>query len=150
MPTTIKSNISRLKLHDSRVEKLVRFNQQMELTFDGATLSNFIEENIAEPIILGQTTMHLTGIKSEEFKISSDQKVSTVPFPNNFTERFYTISSNEISDTNQTIKISGLFRESENAMYDWVEWSFAFSTCELSWNSHITLKEWRNGKLPTD
>ena len=149
MQTIITSDISRLELHDSSFENIIRHNQELELVFDWAKFANFIENNISEAIIIGKTIMRLTGVSLEEFRLySNKEKYTVIPFPDEFSKNL--ISSNEIDDTNKTIRINGLFRKNKNEMYDWVEWSFSFDTCEISWTSHVTRTEWLNGTLPND
>ena len=148
MKTSITSDISRLELHDSSFEMIIRHNQELELVFDWTKLENFIENNIIEPIIIGRTKMRLTGVNVEEFKVYFDEeKFTVIPFPEAFSKNL--ISSNEINDADKTIKINALFRENKDEMYDWVEWRFNYDTCEISWTSYVTKSEWLNGKLPT-
>jgi len=136
MQTIITSDISRLELHDSSFENIIRHNQELELVFDWAKFANFIENNISEAIIIGKTIMRLTGVSLEEFRLySNKEKYTVIPFPDEFSKNL--ISSNEIDDTNKTIRINGLFRKNKNEMYDWVEWSFSFDTCEISWTSYV-------------
>lgn len=149
MQTVITSNISRIELHDSSFKEIIRHNQELELEFDWAKLLDFIEDNIFEPIIIGKTKMRLTGVNKEEFRVYSDnENYNVIPFPEEFSKNL--ISSNEISDTDKTIKINGLFRQKQNDTYNWVEWIFIFDTCEISWTSYVTKTEWLNGKLPID
>ena len=151
MKTEISNEISRLELHDSSFETITRHDNEIKITFDWSKLENLKEQNIAEPIIIGKTTMFLTGLNSEEFKVFEDndiKKISTIPVPDDIIEGIENIGANEIDDNNKKIKISGLYNK--NGKLKWVEWSFHFDTCKVSWSSHITYTEWLNGKLPKD
>ncbi len=147
MQHTITSELSRLDLHDSSFEKIIRQNQEIELTFDWAKLTNFIENNINEPIIIGKTILHLTGVNSEQFRVFPDDgKCVVVSSLDDFYNNMIVL--NEIDKTSQTIKIGAVCKNNDN--YDWVEWHFGFATCKISWTSHVTRTEWTNGKLPNN
>src|SRR5438128_2241088 len=132
MQTIITSNISRLGLHDSSFEKIIRNDDELELIFDWATFDNLDEKNVTEPIVIGKTSMFLTGVNSEEFRVYTNQeKYSLTRPPEKLSKYLYTISSNKIDDINRTVEINGLYRENDNEMYDWIEWIFGFETCRL-------------------
>ena len=55
-------------MHDSSFEEIGRHGQNLKMSFDWAKLENFKEASIDECIVLGKTTMFLTGVHSEQFK----------------------------------------------------------------------------------
>ncbi len=151
MTTEISSEIFRLGLHDSSFETIIRHDNEIEITFDWSKFISLKEQDINEPIIIGKTTMFLTGVNTEEFKVFDDNDLKTfvtIPVPDDIIKGIEKIGTNEIDDNNQKVKVSGLYRK--DGKLKWVEWSFRFDTCKLSWNSHITHTEWLNGKLPAD
>lgn len=151
MSNLITSDVSRLKLHDSSFERIVKNNNGLELVFDWAKLNHFAENNIAEPIIMGKTIMSLTGIVFEELRFFvSNGEYLVIPFPEDFSKRICTISASEIDDKDQKVRIWGHFRETSNNVFGLVEWHFGYDTCQISWSSYVTRAEWLNGKLPND
>ncbi len=151
MQTLITSDISRLSLHDSSFENIVRRGKHLKLTFDWAKLDNFKEANIDEAIIMGKTKIFLTGVHSEQFKIfdPTDSTMFIIPsLPENYATETEVIGTTSINDDAKSVKIGRLIKENE--AYRWTEWSFLFDTCEVSWTSFVTYSEWQNGKLPED
>lgn len=151
MTTEISNDMSRLELLDSSFQAIIRQDNEMEIIFNWSKLANFSEQGISEPIIIGRTTMHLTGVSSEEFKINVGDDLknfSTISFPDDIIKGLERIGTNEIDDNNRKVKIGGLYKR--EGKLQWVEWSFGFDTCKISWKSHITRTEWLNGKLPED
>lgn len=152
MKTEITFDISRLNLHDSSFETVIRYDRELELIFDWSKFENLKEQDINEPIIIGKTRMFLTGLNLEEFKLFDGNSLDTfiiIPaLDDDIIKDIDIISLNEIDDDNKKVKISGLY--SKNEALQWFEWSFHFDTCKLSWNSHITMTEWLNGKMTAD
>lgn len=150
MPIVISSSLKRLSLHDSSLEMIVRYNQTMELTFDWAKLESFNEQRVSESIIMGETTMALTGVHSEQFRFYTDnENYSFIPLPNDLMTGLAPISISEIDDEAHSVRISGLYT-SEGNQSNWIEWFFYFATCKLSWTSFVTHTDWVNGELPSD
>lgn len=149
MQTLIKSDISRLSLHDSSFEEIVRYGKNLKLTFDWTKLDNYKEANIDEAIILGRTKMFLEGVHSEHFRIydpNDSTKYSVRSLPDNYATESEVIGTNSINDDDKTVLIGRLYKE--NGIYHWTEWSFKFETCEVVWVSFVTYTEWQQGKLP--
>ena len=145
----ITNNIGRLILHDSHFENELRENNNMVVTFDWAKLENLEELGLNEVIILGQTKLKINGIKNEQLKAYYEGKnFKLIDFPKNIGKYWNEVQNTEINDNNRTLQLDGLF--TKNGDNYWVEWSLNYESCEVEWNSYITLTEWHNGKLPNN
>jgi hypothetical protein len=145
----ITKDIARLVLHDSHFENEVRENNNLVVTFDWAKLENLTELGINELVILGKTTLKISGIENEQLKAYYEGKnYKLVDFPDNIGNYWNEVQNTEIDDTKKKLQLDGLFsKDGENY---WVEWSLNYESCEVEWNSYITITEWQNGKLPND
>lgn len=145
----ITKDISRLILHDSHFVNEARENNNLVLPFDWAKLENLTELGINEVVILGKTILRISGIRNEQLKAYYEEKnYRLIDFPDNIGKYWNEVQNTEIDDNINLLQLDGLFsKDGENY---WVEWSLNFENCEVEWNSHITLAEWQNGKLPND
>lgn len=149
MQRSITKQLSRLSLHDSTLESYSRQGNDVELTFDWANLTDLVEADVAEPLILGRTVLYLTGIETEGFIIFKDDAQLFVTAPNSEAlANLELIVLNELDDLAKTISIEGITNEATG--HEWVEWKATFTTCAVSWQSCITATEWRAGKSPLD
>jgi hypothetical protein len=145
----LSKNISRLSLHDSHIISEVRVDDSMAIVFDWAKLKNLLELGINQAVILGKTTLKISGIKNEVFTALYDNgERSLIEFPDNVNKYWSEVSNTEIDDKSKRLMLDGLFTKDGESF--WVEWSLNYDNCEVEWNSHITVAEWLNGKLPTD
>lgn len=145
----IRCDFCRLNFHDSHFERITRSQNEIFIVFDWAKLENFIEENIQEPIIIGQTKLRIIGITEEQIKSYYEGKnYNLIDLPENMVLYWGKgeILHSEIDDTSQKLSFEGLVNE--NGVYNWIEWSLKYENCEIEWNSYVTLTEWKNGKLP--
>lgn len=141
-------DLSLLSLHDSNLESATRGDTTLELIFDWAKLTHLAEENIAEPVILGQTTLLLTGVREEAFKIYEDEAGSmrAIP-PDEGVSQLRLILTNELLAPDSLV-VTGLLNEAAGS--NWAKWCFTFMTATISWKSFITRTEWLAGKLPNN
>lgn len=80
----INSNIKRLSLHDSHLEKEERNGENIVLIFDWASLDDFSENGIKESIILGKTKVTIQGVRNETFRAYYDgTKYKFIDIPEN-------------------------------------------------------------------
>jgi hypothetical protein len=144
----ITSNISRLSLHDSSFEAVVRHAQSIELVVDWAKLTDFREQNINETIIMGRTKLLLKKISGEHFKIYKDDNLifNIHSFPADIVTGMEVIGISDVSDDTKTVVIGGMYKEYES--YSWAEWNLKFDTFEVCWSAFVTHNEWQNGELP--
>jgi hypothetical protein len=149
MENTITSNFNRLGLHDSYLIKVVRHEQELELTFDWSYLENYTEHGINEAIRTGKITISLIGVHSETFKITNDKEILfTTPSADDLIKNIDPVNSSEIDDITKTFLIDGLYHNGK--VYDWLEWCLKFDTCSISWNSFITNAGWLSGQKVPD
>ena len=147
MPYSI-NDLSRLSLHDSLLESVTRRGTSLELIFDWAKLAHLAEADVAEPIILGRTTLLLTGIGTETFELYEDEGGSMRAIsPIEGSARLGLITDNKLPNSD-TLLINGLFIETAGS--NWIEWRITFATIAVFWNTFITHSEWLAGKLPAD
>ena len=145
----IGKNLNRLSLHDARFENAVRVYDTLTLTFDWAKLESAVELGIVEGVILGQTVLQIIGVRNEKLKAYSDDKNYTlIDVPNNISSYWSEIGTTEINDENKTLQLGGFLEKEGN--YFWSEWSLNYESCEIEWNSYVTVAEWEKGKLATD
>ncbi len=145
----INTNIKRLSLHDSHFEKEKRKGEEIILIFDWAKLDNFIEGGEEELIIMGRTKITIQGIKNEIFRAYYDEaKFKLIDIPENLGKYWQEVANTEINETIKKIQLDGMFNK-DNESY-WVEWEFNYNECEIEWTNHVTLSQWKNGKLPTN
>jgi len=138
-------DLSLLDLHDSNLESANRTGTTLELVFDWAKLAHLAEESIAEPVILGQTTLTLAGIREEGFKIYEDDAGAMRDMPlGDGASKLELIVANKLPAPT-TLLITGLLNE--DAGSNWAEWRVAFTDCTIFWHSFITRTEWLAGKL---
>jgi hypothetical protein len=141
--------LERLSLHDSNLESYVRCGTTIELEFDWAKLADLLEHNVSEPIIMGRTTIMLTGVQAEKLIIYEDDQGIMQPLASfDAIDTLELIVLNELSEKTKTLKIAGILTAAAGSQ--WVEWQLAFSTCTVSWLAFITSTEWHNGLLPPD
>gem|GEM_PF-3644642 len=144
--TYSSNDLNRLSLHDSTLESTTRRGTSLALVFDWAKLIHLAEENIAESIILGQTTLTLVGIEREVFEVYKDETGSLHAIsPAEGLSKLELIIDNKLLNPNN-LAITGLFTEAAGS--NWVEWRSTFTTCTIGWNTFITQAEWLAGKLP--
>ena len=145
----ITKDISRLSLHDSHFENELRDGNNLTVIFDWAKLENLAELGIDELLILGKTTLKINGISNEQLRAYYDEKnYKLIEFPDHIGEYLHEVQFTKIDDTKKTLQLDGLFTKDGESF--WVEWSLNYENCEVEWNSHITITEWQNGKLPND
>jgi hypothetical protein len=144
----VTSNISRLSLHDSSFEAVIRYAQTIELVVDWAKLTDFREQNIGEVIIMGRTKVFLKEISDECFKIYKDDNsiASIHSFPADIVTGMEVIEISDVSDDAKTAVIGGMYKECES--YSWAEWNLKFDAFEVCWSAFVTHTEWQSGKLP--
>ena len=145
----IIKNIARLDLHDAHFENELRESNNLIVTFDWAKLENLSEFGIHEVVFLGKTTLKINGIQNEQLTAYYEGKnFKLIDFPQNIGKYWNEIQNTEINDQKKSLQLDGLFtKDGENY---WVEWSLNYESCEVEWNSYITLTEWHNGKVPND
>jgi len=145
----IDKKLNRLSLYDSHFENELRADDSIVLTFDWAKLDNLEEFGIDDFVVLGKTKMTIKGIKDEQLKAYFEgKKYKLIDFPENVGKYWHEVANTTIDDTNKTLQLDGLFtKDGENF---WVEWILRYEICEIEWNSYVTGKEWKNGKLPED
>ena len=145
----ISKNISRLSLHDSHFENEERVDSTLTLTFDWAKLENLVEFGIDEGVILGKTVLKVIGIRNEKLKTYyEDKNCKLIDISDNIRSYWSEVGTTEIDDKNKTLQLGGLLRKDGDCF--WGEWSLNYDSCEVEWNSYITITEWQNGKLPAD
>lgn len=147
MQYCLTQGLARLDLHDSSLETCVRQGDTIELVFDWAKLADFIEHNVREPIIMGITTIVLTGVRAEKLSIYDDGQGTMKPlFVFEIINDLELIISNNLSETTQSMEIAGMLTATAGSQ--WLEWRLAFTTCTVSWQAFITSAEWQSGLLP--
>lgn len=143
----INTNIKRLSLRDSHFENVERKGNDIELIFDWATLEDLKEGGIDDVLVLGKTKLTIQGILKEKFKGYFDgPNWKPLSEPIDFVNSWQEVANIEINEDSKQIQIDGMY-DTENENY-WIEWSFNYENCEIEWNNHVTLTEWKEGKLP--
>lgn len=149
----INLDITRLRLHDSHLEKITKLDNTLKIEFDWAFLTDYKEMKIDDGIVIGKSILEIIGYNKELFKL--DFKGSTgfesktsieIPFADNILENWDVILDNEINEAEKKIKISG-FYEYEN-IHCWIDWTFEYQEAELKWNSYALHEEWKKGAIP--
>ncbi|GAA4498652.1 hypothetical protein GCM10023172_16020 [Hymenobacter ginsengisoli] len=146
MPYSIK-DLRQLSLHDSSLEAATRRGTSLELVFDWAKLTHLADEQIAEPVILGRTTLALTGISQETFASYEEAGAMRAVSPIAGLAKLKLITDNKLL-LPDTLVVNGLLNEAAGS--NWVEWRITFATSTISWKAFSTQTEWLAGKQPHD
>ncbi len=145
----IDKNISRLSLHDSRIEDDVRDAQNITIMLDWAKLDNMTEFGIEDGVILGKTIFKIYGVSNEKLIAFNDNEgEQEFEIPERLGTLWSEVGTTEIDDYSKTLKIGGVCRRDEKVY--WTEWFLTYEACEVEWNTYVTVTDWRNGKLPHD
>ena len=146
----INSDINRLRLHDSHLEKIVKSDNHVKIEFDWAYLSNYKEKKIHDGIVIGKSTLEITGytkgIVRLDFKGSVGFENKTpieIPISSHLIDDWEIILDNEINDIDKKIKISGFYNY-ENISC-WIDWTFEYQKAELKWDTFILHEDWKKG-----
>ena len=149
----INSKISRLRLHDSHLEKITKVDNNLKIEFDWAFLSDYKEMNIKDGIVIGKSILEISGYNSELFEVEFKGSVGfekkapiEFPFADNITQNWDVILDNEINDVEKKVKISG-FYDYENIPC-WINWTFKYQGAELKWDSYVLHEDWKKGAVP--
>ncbi|TAF33631.1 MAG: hypothetical protein EAZ57_05260 [Cytophagales bacterium] len=145
----ITQDIQRLILHDARFKNEIRTNNDLVITFDFARLKHLTELGIHETVVLGKTTLAIKGIKNEQLKAYYEgPKYRLIDFPENVGKYWNEVQNTEIDEHQKRLQLDGLFsKDGENF---WVEWSLNYESCEVEWDSHITVAQWYDGQQPDE
>lgn len=144
---SIKTDLKRISFHDAQLEKVKRGNGKTVAEFDWAYLDHYSEKDYTHPIIIGKCHLIISGIENEEFRLYSGANFHLEKIPENIGKYWNEIQNTKIDDENQTIKLDGMYLENKERTF-WTEWLFEFKNVELTWEKHITKKEWKNGMMP--
>lgn len=159
MQHAITANISRLSLHDSTFEYIHREGADIVLVADWAKLSDFEEQHINESIILGRTVLSFKNVTAEKpyayAPLPDGDDYGIIDFPDSLIQLWGPIGDTRVSDEANSFSINGMFTDRERRVFVngaedayWLEWSFHFESCKISWDSFVTRTEWLNGKIP--
>ena len=149
----INSNVSRLRLHDSHLEKITKLDDTLKIEFDWAFLCDYKEMNINGGIVIGKSILEIIGYNSELFKLEFKGSVGfenkapvEITFTDDIVQNWDVILDNEINDAEKKIKISGFYNY-ENITC-WIDWTFEYHEVELKWESFVLHEEWKKGAIP--
>jgi len=70
-------------------------------------------------------------------------KYKLIELPKNLGKHWQEITNTEIDEINKKIKLDGMVNKGQENY--WVEWEFNYESCEIEWNSHVTLSDWQKG-----
>src|SRR5215217_3749572 len=121
MQHAITANISRLSLHDATFEYIRRQNQDIELVADWAKLSDFQEQHISEPVILGRTVISFKNVTAEKCyafsALEGGDDYGIIDFPDEFIQLWGPIAETVISDETNSFFISALITDREKGVF---------------------------------
>lgn len=153
MKEKISIDLNRLSLHDSIIENIIVSGSYLVLEFDWCGLTNYIEKNYEEVIIIGASTLKISGYQTKEIKLDfsaipeyDKPEPEYISFEDFNPLLFDPIGESIIHDTTKTAKITGFY--THQGKFCWLDWVFVYESMILEWNSYITREEWLNGKTP--
>ena len=133
MKRLITENLHEVSFHDSSIENVVRGDNVTTLFFDWAKVTH--EQR---SLVVGQCKLDLHSPSGET--LTPPQYAKTcLGFE-------FTLIGVNSSNSDQHLKLGG-FYDSKND-YLWLDWNCTFLSFQFSWLDHVTLEEWKAGKLP--
>jgi hypothetical protein len=118
MKRSITRNLEEVSFHDSTIERFVRADDTISLTFDWAMVT--YEGN---SLIVGRCCLHLFQVVSDEV---SPEKHHTECFGAE-----YSLVGTNSSESDNDLVLGGFYVSS--AEHSWVEWRCRFESFKLEW-----------------
>jgi len=136
--------INRISFHDAKLLNYELLDSNLILKFDSATIDNYKEENLG-CLVLGFCQLKLNGIFKSNFINNKDENIPSLISIELFLKGLEEVLENS-SENDFKFLMSGFVTLEKN--YFWASWLFEFANFEFSWDSHVTVEDWRNGFTP--